>query len=68
MILVRHGLMVVGPTMGGKTHCLKVLQEAVSSIDKPVQSRKINPKSVTGFQLYGCLNPDTKAWTEGVIP
>lgn len=26
MILVRHGLMVVGSTMSGKTNCLRVLQ------------------------------------------
>lgn len=68
MILVRHGLMVVGQTMSGKTNCLKILQQGLSIIDKPVQSKKINPKAVTGFQLYGCLNPDTKVWTEGVIP
>lgn len=68
MILVRHGLMVVGSTMAGKTSCLNVLQMGLGSFEKPVDSRKINPKAVTGFQLYGYLNPDTKVWTEGVIP
>lgn len=28
----------------------------------------INPKAITGFQLYGSLDPDTKVWTDGVLP
>lgn len=36
MILVRHGLMVVGHTMSGKTNCLKVLQEGLSKTEKSV--------------------------------
>ena len=68
MLLVRHGLMVVGKTYSGKTNCLKVLREGLIGLNNQIEIRKINPKSVTGTQLYGFLDPNTKAWTEGVIP
>jgi len=29
---------------------------------------KLNPKSITSDQLYGKLDPDTKQFTEGVVP
>jgi len=68
MTRVRHGLMVVGSTFSGKTESFKVLQHGLSECDKKVVIHSINPKAVTGLQLYGFLDPDTKIWTEGVIP
>jgi dynein heavy chain, axonemal len=29
---------------------------------------KLNPKAITSYQLYGKLDPDTKGWTNGVLP
>ena len=68
MLLVRHGLMVVGEALSGKSSCLKTLQKGLEAMGQTVQQRIINPKGVTDAQLYGNLNPDTKVWTEGVIP
>ena len=31
--LVRHGLMLVGPTMGGKTCCYRSLQKAMTRLN-----------------------------------
>ncbi len=60
--------MVVGEALSGKSSCLKVLQKGLQSMNQAVIQRIINPKGVTDAQLYGNLNPDTKVWTEGVIP
>jgi dynein heavy chain len=31
--IVRHGLMLVGPTMGGKTCCYRSLQKAMTKLN-----------------------------------
>lgn len=51
-ILVRHGLMLVGPTGGGKTSNYKVLQAACTSLKEEELFEKVhtwvlNPKSIT---------------------
>lgn len=49
---VRHGLMIVGPTGGGKTSNYRVLAHAMSSLHEEEQYEKVtvdimNPKSIT---------------------
>lgn len=61
-IQVRHGLMIVGPTGGGKTSNYKVLQHAMSSLAgqdnfQKVHTDILNPKSITMGQLYGYVDP-----------
>jgi dynein heavy chain len=50
-IQVRHGLMLVGPTGGGKTSNYVVLQRAMSALEKrgfaKVLTHILNPKSIT---------------------
>ncbi|CAD7701708.1 unnamed protein product [Ostreobium quekettii] len=76
MIIVRHGLMVVGQPFSGKTSALNVLAGALSSLhDKGIQgtlfnkvhTRCINPKSVTMGQLYGENDKATQEWKDGVL-
>lgn len=73
-IQVRHGLMIVGPTGGGKTCNYRVLQNAMSSLAKQgkgnytkVHTHILNPKSITMGQLYGWINEQTKEWTDGIL-
>jgi dynein heavy chain len=70
-IQVRHGLMLVGPTGGGKSSCHKVLQTAINMLAqsnpkvRPVKTELINPKSMTLVELYG--ESKDLNWIEGVI-
>ena len=71
MTVVRHGMMLVGPTGGGKTQILRALQTAVSNVqDEPgferVRVYRCNPKSITMNQLYGAFDLQTGEWTDGI--
>eukprot|EP00501_MAST-03F_sp_TOSAG23-6_P002568 GSMAST32.ASY1.ANO1.2709.1 assembled CDS len=62
MIVVRHGLMVVGPTGGGKSSNIFVLQGALTMLKEYVSVKYINPKKITMGQLYGNFDPNTHEW------
>ena len=70
--IVRHGLMLVGPTMGGKTCCYRALQSAMTKLHELEKFEKVrvvplNPKSITMGQLYGEFDDNTHEWTDGVL-
>lgn len=63
-IQVRHGLMLVGPTGGGKTCNYKVLSSAMTALEKQGMNKVflhvLNPKSIKiPSQLYGDYNEAT---------
>eukprot|EP00929_Paragymnodinium_shiwhaense_P087552 TRINITY_DN476_c0_g8_i1.p1 TRINITY_DN476_c0_g8~~TRINITY_DN476_c0_g8_i1.p1 ORF type:complete len:2571 (-),score=771.76 TRINITY_DN476_c0_g8_i1:261-7973(-) len=75
MIQVRHGMMTVGPSGGGKTCCLRALQAACTSLMDPkdqssmyqkVHIHTLNPKAITQNQLYGSFDEVTREWSDGV--
>ncbi|CAH8612512.1 unnamed protein product [Heterobilharzia americana] len=75
--VVRHGLMLVGPTGSGKTKCYEVLQSALTSLREKVapdgtcfqtvHTYILNPKSITMGQLYGEFDLLTHEWTDGIL-
>ncbi|NXX67841.1 DYH1 protein, partial [Spizella passerina] len=75
--VVRHGLMLVGPTGSGKTKSYEVLAAAMTSLKgqpaasggnyEEVRYFVLNPKSITMGQLYGEFNLLTHEWTDGIF-
>ena len=63
-MIVRHGVMLVGPTGGGKTTVYTILADTLETLHRtvhkennpfyqPVKTYVLNPKSVTMGELYG---------------
>ena len=72
---VRFGVMIVGPTGGGKTTTYRVLAESMSKLREQhsrderfqqVKCKVLNPKSITMGELYGEENADTQEWSDGL--
>uniref|UniRef100_A0A5F8HIF6 Dynein axonemal heavy chain 6 n=1 Tax=Monodelphis domestica TaxID=13616 RepID=A0A5F8HIF6_MONDO len=75
-MLVRHGVMLVGPTGGGKTTVYKILAETLGVLHgmelpnpfyQPVKTYILNPKSITMGELYGEVNNLTLEWKDGLM-
>jgi dynein heavy chain, axonemal len=65
--LVRHGFMVVGPAGCGKTTIMNTLTDALTNNNQPHKITRMNPKSITGQQMYGVMNTITGEWIPGVF-
>ncbi|KAM8878755.1 dynein axonemal heavy chain 6 isoform 3-T3 [Spinachia spinachia] len=77
-MLVRHGVMLVGPAGGGKTTVYRVLADTLETLHgtehsannpfyQHVKTYVLNPKSVTMGELYGEVNTLTLEWRDGLM-
>ena len=75
MTVVRHGLMLVGPTGGGKTTCYRMLKSALTRLREEghenesfqkIHAYVFNPKCIKMGELYGEYNLMTNEWTDGL--
>ncbi|XP_018046945.1 PREDICTED: dynein heavy chain 3, axonemal [Atta colombica] len=76
MLLVRHGLMIVGTALGGKTQAYKALADSLGDLsgirratmrEYRTAYRVINPKAIPLSQLYGSFDPISHEWSDGVL-
>ena len=77
--LVRHGVMLVGLPMSGKSTCAAILAEALGALSKDhelaahnpyyreVVQSILNPKSISMNALYGAAN-SVGEWQDGLVP
>jgi dynein heavy chain len=71
-IQVRHGLMIVGPTGGGKSCNYKTLAHAMTALKhldlyEKVHYHILNPKAILMGQMYGDFDPQTTEWQDGIL-
>eukprot|EP00928_Gymnodinium_smaydae_P031098 TRINITY_DN22944_c0_g2_i2.p1 TRINITY_DN22944_c0_g2~~TRINITY_DN22944_c0_g2_i2.p1 ORF type:complete len:3465 (-),score=972.42 TRINITY_DN22944_c0_g2_i2:18-9410(-) len=65
--LVRHGFMLVGPTLCGKTEIAQVLTTCMTEDGNAHRIYAMNPKAITDSQMYGFKDPISEEWTPGVF-
>ncbi|EGD81584.1 dynein heavy chain 6 [Salpingoeca rosetta] len=75
-MVVRHGVMLVGPTGGGKSTVLAVLADTLTRLHdkgvehfeyRPVHQYILNPKAVSMGELYGQVDGTTGEWRDGLM-
>jgi dynein heavy chain len=74
---VRHGVMLVGRSQGGKTVCRDILADTMTRLREEMKSenplfqkviqKQMNPKSITVDEMFGAFSELTQEWKEGLL-
>uniref|UniRef100_A0A8C0I8A9 Cytoplasmic dynein 2 heavy chain 1 n=1 Tax=Bubo bubo TaxID=30461 RepID=A0A8C0I8A9_BUBBB len=63
----RMGVVIVGPSGGGKSTLWRMLKTALGKTGKVVKQYTMNPKAMPRHQLLGHIDIDTREWSDGVL-
>lgn len=64
---MRHAVMVIGPSGGGKSVIIDTLVKANCRLGTAMRVHSLNPKAVSIHHLYGLLDRVTRDWTDGLL-
>ncbi len=64
---VRHSCFIIGNPGCGKTAVWKMTAQTFNSRGQETVYDIVDPKAVTSDELFGCMNPKTKEWKDGVL-
>lgn len=66
--LVRHGIMMVGPTGTGKSKIIGCLQDALTQMTGVIHKRsRMNPKAIRAEEMFGETDKLSGEWLDGVF-
>jgi len=60
-------MFIIGNPGCAKSEIWKVLARTMTNDGHETVFDIIDPKAVTADELYGCMNPKTKEWKDGVL-
>ncbi|KFP28061.1 Cytoplasmic dynein 2 heavy chain 1, partial [Colius striatus] len=63
----RMGVVIVGPSGGGKSTLWRMLKAALGKTGKVMKQYTMNPKAMPRHQLLGHIDMDTREWSDGVL-
>jgi dynein heavy chain len=67
ILVVRHCMFIIGNPGCAKSTIWKVLAKTLTNDGHSTVTDIVDPKAVTADELYGCMNPKTKEWKDGVL-
>ena len=66
--LVRHGIMIVGPSGSGKSKIISCLQDTLSiTTGTPHKRIRMNPKAIRAEEMFGETDKMSGEWLDGIF-
>jgi dynein heavy chain len=67
ILQVRHCMFIIGNAGSAKSTIWKMTAKALCHLGEETVFEFADPKAVSSDELFGCMNPKTKEWKDGVL-